>query len=126
LTDDREVGPGLVRRVMDPFQRFVHDEAAGGRVLLLATAAALVWANGPAAAGYEGLWHFRLGVIAVAYTDALELEWLLAAAGGLVVVAVMRWAGVGSVVAYVPVGVSSGTRRCTRGRTPRSRASCSV
>ena len=216
----------LVRRVVDPLRRFVHDEAAGGVVLLVATVAALVWANSPAAAGYEALWHFRVtagtgpaavtedlrhwvndglmvlfffvvgleikrelavgelrdrraatlpalaalggvvlpallflllvgggpeargwgiplatdiafavgvlallgsripagaklfllsvaivddilavGVIAVAYTDTVEFAWLLAAAAGLVAVAVMRRCGIGAVVAYVPVGV---------------------
>ncbi len=226
MADDREGGSGLTQRLVDPLRRFVHDEAAGGVVLLLATVAALVWANSPAAAGYEGLWNFRLtvgsgpvavtedlrhwvndglmalfffvvgleikrelvvgelrdrraaalpalaalggvvlpallfllvvgggpegrgwgiplatdiafavgvlallgsripagvklfllsvaivddiiavGIIAVVYTDALEVGWLLAAAGGLVVVAVMRRAGVASVVAYVPVGL---------------------
>ncbi|SDD89369.1 Na+/H+ antiporter NhaA [Actinokineospora iranica] len=226
MADDREAGSGLAQRVVDPLRRFVHDEAAGGVVLLMATVAALVWANSPAAAGYEGLWNFRLtvgagpvavtedlrhwvndglmalfffvvgleikrelvvgelrdrraaalpalaalggvllpallfllvvgggpegrgwgiplatdiafavgvlavlgsripagvklfllsvaivddiiavGIIAVVYTDALDGGWLLAAAGALVVVAVMRWAGVASVAAYVPVGL---------------------
>ncbi|WP_447007872.1 Na+/H+ antiporter NhaA [Saccharothrix isguenensis] len=217
---------GLVRRVVDPLRRFIHDEAAGGVVLLLATVGALVWANSPAAAGYEALWHLRatvgwgpaavtedlrhwvndglmvlfffvvgleikrelavgelrdrraatlpalaalggvvlpallflllvgggpeargwgiplatdiafavgvlallgsripagaklfllsvaivddilaVGVIAVAYTDTVEFAWLLAAVAGLAAVAVMRRCGIGSVVAYVPVGV---------------------
>ncbi|MFD7660990.1 Na+/H+ antiporter NhaA, partial [Actinosynnema sp. NPDC059797] len=46
-----------------------------------------------------------VGVIAVAYTEALEPGWLLAAVAGLVVVVVMRRAGVVSVAAYVPVGL---------------------
>ncbi len=46
-----------------------------------------------------------VAVIAVAYTDTVALGWLLAAAGGLLVVGVMRAAGVSAVFAYVPVGV---------------------
>lgn len=55
-------------------RRFVHDEAAGGVVLLVAAVAALVWANSPAAAGYEALWHLRLtvGPAPVAVTEDLR------------------------------------------------------
>ncbi|WP_306750858.1 Na+/H+ antiporter NhaA [Saccharothrix yanglingensis] len=222
MTKAREAGPGAVRRVVGPLRRFAHDEAAGGVVLLLAAVAALVWANSPAAADYEGLWRSSLtlgpvtedlrhwvndglmvlfffvvgleikrelvvgelrdrraaalpalaalggvvlpallfllvvgggpeargwgvplatdiafamgvlallgsrvpagvklfllsvaivddiiavGIIAVAYTEALDFGWLLAAAGGVAAVAVMRRVGVDSVVAYVPVGL---------------------
>ena len=40
--------------------RFVSVEALSGIVLLLAAALALLWANSPAAASYEALWHLDL------------------------------------------------------------------
>ncbi len=40
-----------------PFQRFAHQAASGGIVLLLFTIVALVWANSPWADSYEQLWH---------------------------------------------------------------------
>ncbi len=39
---------------------FLHDEAAGGVVLLLATALALIWANSGAADSYLEFWHHVL------------------------------------------------------------------
>lgn len=43
----------LARRVARPLNRFLHIEAAGGIVLLVATVAALVWANSP----WKDLYH---------------------------------------------------------------------
>nr|MBA3606640.1 Na+/H+ antiporter NhaA [Acidimicrobiia bacterium] len=43
-------------RAAQPIVRFLHIEAAGGILLVLATVAALVWANSPWQAGYESLW----------------------------------------------------------------------
>ena len=51
-----------MRRVADTLRQFVRNEAAGGVVLLLATVAALVWANTAAATGYRELWQFRLTI----------------------------------------------------------------
>jgi Na+:H+ antiporter, NhaA family len=51
-SDDR----GPVRRVVDPLTEFLQDEAAGGVALLVATAAALVWAN-VSGDGYASFWH---------------------------------------------------------------------
>jgi NhaA family Na+:H+ antiporter len=42
--------------------RFLAIEAASGVVLLLAAAAALAWANSPAADRYQALWHTPLGI----------------------------------------------------------------
>ena len=44
-----------IQRILSPFVRFAKLEAAGGLVLLVATVAALVWANSPWAAGYDQL-----------------------------------------------------------------------
>lgn len=43
-------------KAVRPFVRFSHVEAAGGIVLVVATAVALVWANSPWKAGYASLW----------------------------------------------------------------------
>ena len=44
-----------IRRLVDPFREFVRLEAAGGLVLLVATVAALAWANSPWHTTYEHL-----------------------------------------------------------------------
>jgi len=43
-------------RAAQPLVRFLNIEAAGGILLVLATAVALVWANSPWRAGYQSLW----------------------------------------------------------------------
>lgn len=50
-----------VRRVVDPLTDFLHDEAAGGLALVLATVAALTWAN-TAGDGYTATWEHTLRV----------------------------------------------------------------
>ncbi len=56
--DDR----GTIRRVVvDPLTDFLHDEAVGGAALLIATIAALVWAN-LAADSYTDVWTTELDV----------------------------------------------------------------
>jgi NhaA family Na+:H+ antiporter len=50
-----------VRRVVDPVTDFLHDEAAGGIALAIATVAALVWAN-TAGDGYAAAWEHVLCV----------------------------------------------------------------
>ncbi|MBJ7454705.1 MAG: Na+/H+ antiporter NhaA [Thermoleophilia bacterium] len=51
----------MPRRVLRPLQEFLHLEASGGLVLLLATAVALVWAN-VAGASYLDFWSTELTV----------------------------------------------------------------
>ncbi len=53
--------PG-VRFAVSLFQRFAAMQAAGGFLLLAATAAALAWANSPWADAYQDLWRLTLGV----------------------------------------------------------------
>ncbi len=50
-----------VQRAMDPLTDFLHDEAAGGVALMVATVAALVWANA-AADSYVSFWDRELSV----------------------------------------------------------------
>ena len=47
----------LARRVGQPIRRFLHVEAAGGILLLIATVIALIWANSPWSQSYYDLWH---------------------------------------------------------------------
>ena len=73
-----------VRRVVDPLKEFLHAEAAGGLVLLAATAVALVWANTPLGGVYEALWNagLTIGVGDLAITESLR-HWI---SDGLMVV----------------------------------------
>jgi NhaA family Na+:H+ antiporter len=54
----------LARAIGRPVRRFLAVEAAGGLVLLLATATALVWANSPWKDSYHDLWEseFKLSI----------------------------------------------------------------
>ena len=45
------------RYIVQPVNRFLHVEASGGILLLVATIVALVWANSPWSASYDQLWH---------------------------------------------------------------------
>jgi len=55
-------------------REFLGTEAAGGMVLLLATAVALVWANSPWSASYERLWHTEAVVGVGRWQLALDLR----------------------------------------------------
>ncbi len=46
-----------------PLAEFLHDEAAGGIVLLIATVIAVVWANTPARDTYDSLWSTHVQVL---------------------------------------------------------------
>ena len=50
------------RTVVQPIQRVLKNEAAGGAVMLLAAAVALVWANSPWSQSYYDLWATPLRV----------------------------------------------------------------
>ncbi len=52
----------LTERAFATLERFLHIEAVSGVVLLLAAAAALIWANSPLAPGYHALWHMPLSI----------------------------------------------------------------
>ncbi|MGY0574581.1 Na+/H+ antiporter NhaA [Bradyrhizobium sp. RDM12] len=57
--------PFFVERALTALQQFLHVEAVSGIVLLMAAAAALLWANSPFAHSYHDIWNlpisFRLG-----------------------------------------------------------------
>lgn len=50
----------LAAKALLTLERFLHIEAVSGIVLLVAAAAALVWANSPFAASYHAFWHAPL------------------------------------------------------------------
>ena len=47
-------------RLMDPLTDFLHDEATGGVVLVVAGVAAVIWANGPFSGSYGSFWDYEL------------------------------------------------------------------
>ncbi len=51
-----------IDQLLAPIQEFIHAEASGGIVLMIATAIALVWANSPWADSYFALWDTHLGI----------------------------------------------------------------
>ena len=50
----------LARNLGRPLNRFFHVEAAGGIVLLFATATALIWANSPWSDSYHDFWQAEI------------------------------------------------------------------
>ncbi len=50
------------RLVARPIRDFLQIEASGSILLLIAAAAALVWANSPAASSYDAFWHTTIGI----------------------------------------------------------------
>lgn len=53
-------GVFVAERILRPAQAFLHTEAAGGIVLLVAALIAIVWANSPWDQQYLDLWHTEL------------------------------------------------------------------
>jgi NhaA family Na+:H+ antiporter len=69
----RQDVPVIIRPLLD----FTHTEAAGGLVLVIAAAAALVWANSPWKESYLDLWHTRLAIDLGGHVLDLDLrEWI--------------------------------------------------
>ena len=73
-----------IDRLLLPFQRFLRMEAAGGVVLLAATALALIWANSPWADSYQSLWNTR--VVASVGAGAIDKPLLLWINDGLMAI----------------------------------------
>lgn len=51
-----------IDRLLTPFQSFIHTEAAGGAVLLVAAIVALIAANSPLGPAFESFWSTPVGV----------------------------------------------------------------
>jgi len=52
----------FAERAFGTLERFLHIEAVSGIALLLAAAAALIWANSAAADGYHHFWHTPISI----------------------------------------------------------------
>jgi NhaA family Na+:H+ antiporter len=52
----------MATAVVSPLRAFLHAESAGGIVLVMAAASALVWANSPAADGYAQFWQQKVSL----------------------------------------------------------------
>ena len=53
---------GVFAAVTRPVQRFFQMEAAGGILLMLSAAVAIIWANSPYAESYFHLWHAHIAI----------------------------------------------------------------
>jgi Na+:H+ antiporter, NhaA family len=64
----------LAERAFATLQRFLHVEAVGGIVLLIAAAIALIWANSNFSHSYHDLWHlpFSIGFGEFAFSKSLH------------------------------------------------------
>lgn len=63
----------VARYLVQPVTRFLDVEASGGVLLLVATAAALIWANSPWSVSYDQLWHTTAGIEAGPLLLSLDL-----------------------------------------------------
>lgn len=62
VVDDLPRTQRLTEQALATLQRYLHVEAASGAVLVLAAAAALIWANSPFAHGYHAFWHLPITI----------------------------------------------------------------
>jgi Na+:H+ antiporter, NhaA family len=67
----------VAERVFNTLERFLHVEAVSGVVLLVAAAAALIWANSPAATSYQHLWHIPITIGFADYVFSQPLHFLI-------------------------------------------------
>ena len=66
--------PNFADRLAAHIQRFLAIESASTIVLVLATVAALVWANSPWGESYARFWHAKLGFAFAGIDARLSLE----------------------------------------------------
>ncbi|HJR45821.1 MAG TPA: Na+/H+ antiporter NhaA [Actinomycetota bacterium] len=64
----------MPRLLARPIRTFLDTEASGGVVLLLATLAALVWANSPWSSSYDTFWHTEIALEAGSRDLTLDLR----------------------------------------------------
>jgi len=63
--------------IVGPFQQFAKAQASQGILLLLCTAAALVWANSPWGDSYESFWHTEVALHVGSYVlEKSLLHWI--------------------------------------------------
>ena len=61
-------------RALSPLRDFLHTEAAGGALLVLAAVVALVWANSPWSGSYDSLWHSKATIEIAGHGLSLDLR----------------------------------------------------
>ena len=67
----------VAEKILSTLDRFLHVEALSGIVLLIATAAALIWANSPAAHTYRELWEARVSLGFGAFSISQSVHFLV-------------------------------------------------
>ncbi len=67
----------VARFATRPLERFLRIQASSGIALMLAAAAALVWANSPWAESYTHLWHTPMGLRVGELSFERSLEWVV-------------------------------------------------
>lgn len=67
----------FIQPMVEPFQKFIHAQSTGGVLLLVATVAAMIWANSPWAESYGTFWNTPVSLVvgSHALTETL-LEWI--------------------------------------------------
>jgi Na+:H+ antiporter, NhaA family len=63
-----------VVRLLSPLRDFLHTEAAGGVLLVVAAIVALIWANSPWQASYERLWESVASITISGHTLSLDFR----------------------------------------------------
>ncbi|HXK33887.1 MAG TPA: Na+/H+ antiporter NhaA [Dehalococcoidia bacterium] len=66
----RDLAQPRYRPLVRPLQEFLSTESAGGILLLIGAAAALIWVNAPFGDTYEDFWHTRI----VVDLDAIRID----------------------------------------------------
>ena len=54
--------PTPIDRIVNPFQRFASEKAAGGIILFLSALIAILWANFISYDSYDDFWHTKLTI----------------------------------------------------------------
>lgn len=73
----RTGSPPVADKILSALDRFLHIEALSGIVLLIATAAALIWANSPAAHSYHEFLETRVAVSVGAFSVSESVHFLV-------------------------------------------------
>lgn len=69
--------PRFIAQLSVTFREFLSGSASGGIILLICTAAALVWANSPWSDSYTGFWEQQIGISAgSAVLSKTLLHWI--------------------------------------------------
>jgi len=70
----RRSRPSRLVRLLSPLRDFLHTEAAGGVLLVIAAAVALIWANSPWSASYHQLWATQAGISVGGHSFVFDLQ----------------------------------------------------